>query len=53
VRGGFKYNTNHFPIQNFYLRQVVKDGNELKLVSRGVVFSNHADVYSKECPMKW
>jgi branched-chain amino acid transport system substrate-binding protein len=53
VRGGFKYNTNHFPIQNFYLRQVVKEGGELKLVSRGVVFTNHADVYARECPMKW
>jgi branched-chain amino acid transport system substrate-binding protein len=51
VRGAFKYNTNHFPIQNFYLRQVVKEGADLKLVSRGLVFSEHADVYAKDCKM--
>src|SRR5262245_30729438 len=32
VRGLFKYNSNHFPIQNFYLRQVVKEGADFKLV---------------------
>ena len=25
VRGNFKFNTNHIPIQNFYLQDVVKD----------------------------
>jgi branched-chain amino acid transport system substrate-binding protein len=53
VRGPFKYNTNHFPIQNFYLQQVVKDASgRLKLENRGVVFSAHADAYARECPMK-
>jgi branched-chain amino acid transport system substrate-binding protein len=51
VRGAFKYNTNHFPIQSFYLRQVVKEGGDFKLVSRGLVFSDHADVYAKDCKM--
>jgi branched-chain amino acid transport system substrate-binding protein len=55
VRGGtIKYNTNHFPIQNFYLYQVAKDASgKLKLENRGVVFTNHSDVYAKDCPMKW
>jgi branched-chain amino acid transport system substrate-binding protein len=55
VRGGtIKYNTNHFPIQNFYLYQVAKDGaGKLRLENRGVVFTNHQDVYAKDCPMKW
>jgi branched-chain amino acid transport system substrate-binding protein len=54
VRGGtIKYNTNHFPIQNFYLYQVVKDSaGRVKLENRGVVFTNHADAYAAECPMK-
>ena len=26
VRGDFKFGNNHFPIQNFYLQDVVKDG---------------------------
>jgi branched-chain amino acid transport system substrate-binding protein len=54
VRGGtIKYNTNHFPIQNFYLYQAVKDSaGRVKLENRGVVFTNHADAYAAECPMK-
>src|SRR5262249_54024054 len=51
VRGLFKYNSNHFPIQNFYLRQVVKEGADFKLVNRGLVFSDRADVYAKDCKM--
>jgi branched-chain amino acid transport system substrate-binding protein len=53
VRGAFKYNSNHFPIQNFYLHQVVKDAaGNLKLEDRGLVFKDHADAYASECPMK-
>jgi branched-chain amino acid transport system substrate-binding protein len=53
VRGAFRFNTNHFPIQNFYLHQVVKDASgKLKLEGRGVVFKDHADPYAKDCPMK-
>jgi branched-chain amino acid transport system substrate-binding protein len=53
VRGDFKFNTNQFPIQNFYLFDVVKraDG-KLGTGYKGVVFQNHADVYAKDCPMK-
>ncbi|MSQ60283.1 MAG: ABC transporter substrate-binding protein [Betaproteobacteria bacterium] len=53
VRGDFKFNVNHFPIQNFYLRQVVKEPSGRitnKLV--GIVLPNHVDVYGKECKMK-
>lgn len=53
VRGPFKFNRNHFPVQNYYLTQIQKDGrgrlvNEL----RGVIFSSHADVYAGQCRMK-
>lgn len=27
VRGKFRYNTNHFPIENLYLLKIVKDGD--------------------------
>ncbi|MFN0314005.1 MAG: ABC transporter substrate-binding protein [Burkholderiales bacterium] len=53
VRGDFKFNVNHFPIQNFYLRQVVKEPSGRitnKLV--GVVLPNHADAYGKDCKMR-
>jgi branched-chain amino acid transport system substrate-binding protein len=55
VRGGtIKYNNNHFPIQNFYLFQVVKDATgKLRIANRAVIFTNHSDAYAKDCPMKW
>jgi branched-chain amino acid transport system substrate-binding protein len=54
VRGDFKFNTNHFPIQNYYLREVQKDAQG-RLVNRIIgqpVMVNHADAYFKDCPMK-
>jgi branched-chain amino acid transport system substrate-binding protein len=53
VRGAFKFNTNHFPIQDFYLLETVRapDG-KLRQVTRSKVFENHADVYAKDCAMK-
>jgi branched-chain amino acid transport system substrate-binding protein len=53
IRGGFKFNTNHFPIENFYLLETVKgDDGKLKQVTRATIFENHADVYAPECAMK-
>ena len=54
VRGPYKYGNNHFPIQNFYLREVVKDPNgnhTTKIVS--TVLKNHQDTYAKDCKMSW
>ncbi|HZD25114.1 MAG TPA: ABC transporter substrate-binding protein [Alphaproteobacteria bacterium] len=53
TRGAFKFNSNHFPIENFYLREAVKDdeGNYTTKI-RSVVFSAHGDAYAKDCPMK-
>lgn len=53
VRGPFRFNANHFPIQNYYLTQIQKDArgrlvNEL----RGVIFSSHSDAYAGQCRMK-
>jgi len=53
VRGKFTYGNNHFPIQDFYLRQVVADssGNwTTKIVQK--VYENHQDVYASKCKMK-
>lgn len=53
VRGKFTYNNNHFPIQNFYLREVVKDadGNwTTKIVQ--TVYENHQDPFHSKCKMK-
>ena len=54
VRGPFKFNKNHFPIQNYYLTQIVKDEKgRLVMEPRGVIFASHADAYADECKMKW
>jgi branched-chain amino acid transport system substrate-binding protein len=39
-------------IQNYYLREVVKD-DEGNLTNRiqGVIFENHGDAYAEQCPM--
>ena len=54
LRGGFKFNTNHYPIQDFYLVKVAKrpDGKfETEIVKK--VFANYGDAFAKDCPMKW
>jgi branched-chain amino acid transport system substrate-binding protein len=54
VRGDFRFNQNHFPVQNFYIRQVVKNSEGVltnKMVS--TAFTNHADAYQPDCPMDW
>lgn len=52
VRGPFKFNTNQFPIQNYYLREVVKDAQG-RVTNRleGMIFENHSDAYVGECKM--
>lgn len=53
VRGAFKFNTNQFPIQDYHLRTIVKDGQGRltnKLVS--TVFKDHADAYVSACKMR-
>jgi len=52
VRGPFRFNSNHFSVQNFYLRQVVKDddGNLVNSLE-GIVFSSHSDAYAQDCVM--
>ena len=53
TRGSLKFNTNHFPIQNFYLQEVVKDAEgNFTLQLKAVVFSAHGDAYAKDCKMK-
>ena len=54
VRGSFKFNNNHFPVQNIYLRKIIKDDmGKLKIKTTGIVFSAYGDSYAKDCKMKW
>src|SRR5262249_24478276 len=53
LRGGFKFNSNHYPIQDFYLVKVAKrpDGKfQTEIVKK--VFESYADPHAKDCPMK-
>ncbi|MBS27794.1 MAG: ABC transporter substrate-binding protein [Alphaproteobacteria bacterium] len=52
IRGAFKMGNNHFPIQNFYERTVVKDadGNWTTAVGR-TVLKDHQDPYASQCKM--
>jgi len=53
VRGKFTYGNNHFPIQNFYLREVVADKDGVwTFKTVRTVLKNHQDPYAKDCPLK-
>ena len=52
VRGKFRFNTNNHPIQDFYVREVVKDDDGVltnKIV--GTSFTDHEDAYAANCKM--
>lgn len=51
VRGAFAYNVNGYPIQDFYLREVVRDASgkpTIKTIRK--VFTAHKDTYWEQCP---
>ncbi len=52
VRGAFKFNANHFPIQDYYLRVITKDAKG-RVTNRTLspVFKGHADAYAASCKM--
>ena len=53
VRGPFKYGNNHFPIQNFYLQEVVKDAQgNLGLKTVATIVTDSQDKFHGQCPMK-
>jgi branched-chain amino acid transport system substrate-binding protein len=53
LRGKFRFNTNHYPVQDFYLVKVAKrpDGKyETEIAEK--VFADYGDPHAKDCPMK-
>lgn len=53
VRGEFKFNVNGYPIQSYYLRQVVKDASgRLTNKLNGTILRAHADAYASACKLK-
>lgn len=54
VRGDYKYGNNHFPIQNFYLQEAVKDDSGgFTLRTTALALKDHQDRYHDRCKMKW
>ena len=51
TRGSFKFSSNHHPIQDIYVREVIKEGDILtnKIVSVGL--KNHSNAYVNQCSM--
>ena len=53
LRGPFKFGTNNYPIQDFYLVKVAKraDGKYQTEIEQKI-FTNYTDTYAAECPIK-
>jgi branched-chain amino acid transport system substrate-binding protein len=53
LRGGFSFNTNNYPIQDFYMVKVAKraDGKFQTEIEKKI-FEKQADTYAKDCAMK-
>jgi branched-chain amino acid transport system substrate-binding protein len=53
TRGPFKFNTNHFPIQNVYIQETVKDSDGvLTLKTVETILKDFKDPYYEKCSMK-
>ncbi len=51
VRGKFSFGPNHHPVQDIYVRQVVRDGDILTNKILAKAFTDHADAYAGDCKM--
>jgi branched-chain amino acid transport system substrate-binding protein len=51
VRGKFTYGPNHMPIQNFYLQEAVKDGDDYRLKTVATIVENDQDKHVGKCNM--
>jgi len=51
VRGKFSFGPNHHPIQDIYVREVIKEGDVYTNKIVGTALSDHSDAYAAECKM--
>lgn len=53
VRGRFRFNANHHPVQDYALYEVVKDARgRLVNAYRAPVMTDHQDAYVKDCALR-
>ena len=52
VRGAFKFNNNHYPVQDYYARVIGTD-KQGRVTNRtlGTILTNHGDAYAASCKM--
>jgi len=51
TRGEFRFGPNHHPIQDIYVREVVREGDVLTNRIVGVALEDRADAYAQDCAM--
>ncbi len=51
TRGDFAFNTNHHPIQDIYVREVIQEGDVFTNKIVGVALEDRGDAYAAECNM--
>jgi branched-chain amino acid transport system substrate-binding protein len=51
TRGDFAFGPNHHPVQDIYVREVIKEGDVFTNKIIGVALEDHADAYAAECKM--
>ncbi len=51
TRGDFRFGNNQHPIQDFYVREVIKDGDVFTNKIIGIGLEDRQDVYAAECKL--
>ena len=51
TRGDFEFGPNHHPIQDIYVREVVKDGDVITNRIVGVALEDRGDAFAEQCKM--
>ena len=52
TRGEYQFGPNHYPVQSYYLREVVKNADgSVSNQYVGKVMDKHSDAYAKDCKM--
>ena len=52
ARGNFRFGNNNFPVQDYYLGRIVKDGGKVRIKTDELVLKDHGDAYASQCPLK-
>ncbi|MGH1415075.1 MAG: ABC transporter substrate-binding protein [Pelagimonas sp.] len=51
TRGAFKFGSNNHPVQDIYVREVIKEGDVYTNKIIGTALTEHSDVYAAECKL--